>query len=100
MPFTRSHEILSIFDDPRNFLFNDKGNTIENVKVICPEITISVQNIRIRALIDTGSKLTCLATEFYEKHENSFSKCPKLPLTGIQAIGFDGNKSGKLKLQL
>lgn len=93
--------INSIFEDPRDYLFDENLRVSSNVMEFqCPEIEIKVQNIEIKALIDTGSKISCISEDFYRKNSSCFVNCPKLPLPNLQAVGFNGKKSDKLKVQL
>ena len=93
--------INSIFEDPRDYLFDENLRVSSNVlEFQCPEIKIKVQNIEIKALIDTGSKISCISEDFYRKNSSYFVNCPKLPLPNLQAVGFNGKKSDKLKVQL
>ena len=92
--------INTIFEDPREFLNEIDGKTIKREKTKCPHIQFKIENIKIQGLIDTGSLVTCLSEDFYNRNKNQFKNCPKFPLVGIQAIGFNGSKSNKLKLQL
>ncbi|OXU21392.1 hypothetical protein TSAR_014800 [Trichomalopsis sarcophagae] len=66
---------------------------------LCPEIQIKIGSVPTTALLDTGSKLTCVSSEFYERYIHEFKDYPTFPLTGIKAIGFIGEKSISLKKQ-
>ena len=92
--------ILSIFDNPKDFLLEEDKNQNNNKLIKCPEINIKINNIETTALIDTGSRVSCISEDFYRNNIEAFKDSPKLPLTGIQAIGFNGAKSNKLKIQI
>ena len=49
------------------------------------------------ALIDTGSKITCISEAVYDKNIEVLKNCPTLPLANLQASGFTGEKSVRLK---
>uniref|UniRef100_A0ABD2X8G7 Reverse transcriptase domain-containing protein n=1 Tax=Trichogramma kaykai TaxID=54128 RepID=A0ABD2X8G7_9HYME len=66
----------------------------------CPRITAFIESTPINALIDTGSKVTCLSEEFYESQVDTFKYNAKLPLTSIYMRGFTGEKSQRVKLQI
>ena len=51
------------------------------------------------ALIDTGSRITCISENIYNKYFNHFKTCASFPLVGVQASGFTGEKSVRLKKQ-
>jgi len=91
---------LSIFDDPREFLKEATSSDKEIGRVNCPELSIDIQGVPVTALVDTGSQVTCLSAKFYNEHIQVFRQCPKLPLTGVQATGFCGEKSSILKFQI
>ena len=59
-----------------------------------------LENIKSICLIDTGSAISCISESFYEQNLNAFTKCPKLPLTNTQVVGFNNSKSSRLKIQL
>ena len=41
-----------------------------------------------------------MSTIFYERNYEFFKECPTSPLTNVEAIGFSGQKSRKIKKQL
>ena len=92
--------INSIFEDPRDFLTEEKIATTNNLNYQCPQIKIMIENIKVEALIDTGSKISGISESLYNKHKTEFKKCEKLPLPNLTAIGFTGEKSQKLKIQI
>lgn len=58
--------IASIFDFPRADLLNDGDEPIlVKGQIKCPEIEIEFEVINVNALIDTGSKITCVSREFF-----------------------------------
>lgn len=92
--------IRSIFEDPREHVFDSDISHTSAPDFQCPEIEIKIENVKLKVLIDTGSKISCVSEAFYQKHMSQFSKCPKIPLPSIVAIGFNGKKSEKLRLQI
>lgn len=93
-------EINSIFEDPRDSVFDEEKICSNIIDFQRPEICIKIQDIKVNILIDTGSKISCVSENFYKKHKNNFIKCPTIPLPNIQATGFDRKKSDKLKIQI
>lgn len=52
-------KINLILEDLRDYLFHENLRVSSNVlEFQCPEIEMKVQNIDIKALIDTGSKIS------------------------------------------
>ena len=98
--FDTDLNITTIFEDPRDFLSEEKKATSNEIKFQCPEIKIRIENIKTSALIDTGSKISGISERFYNKHKGQFKKCEKLPLPNLTAVGFTGEKSQKLKIQI
>ena len=45
---------------------------------VCPEIDILIQNRPVNALIDAGSKITCISESTYDKYIEVFRTCPTL----------------------
>ena len=66
----------------------------------CPEINIKIENIEVKALIDTGSEITCISEEFYYANAQAFKTRPMLPISGKFIKGATGAKSSRLKLQV
>lgn len=81
------------------FKENSDFSSSEVLDYFCPEIDIRMNGIKIKALVDTGSKLTCVSEKFYDLHKSCFIKCPTFPFVGVDITGFDGEKSKKLKTQ-
>lgn len=91
-----------IMESMRDYLLNEDNFTTAYKKPLqaqCPEILIEIGNIPIPALLDTGSKITCVSSEIYEQNVHSWKDLPTFPLTGIKAIEFTGKKSVNLKKQ-
>ena len=58
------------------------------------------RGVETESLIDTGALITCISYEFFKKHEARFAQFPQLPVANMQARGFTGEKSFRLKIQL
>lgn len=89
----------SIFEHPEQFLLEKDEGRVEILEVHCPEIPIIIEGIKIQALIDTGSKISCISDRFYNKNFSKFKKCPTLPLVTVKATGFTGEQTKALKIQ-
>ena len=66
----------------------------------CWEVSIKVEDIEVKALIDTGSEITCISEEFYYFNAKAFGTRPKLPISGKFIKGATGVKSSRIKLQV
>ena len=51
-------------------------------------------------MLDTGSEITCISQEFYEKHSNLFKSKPTFPICGKVVKGATGDKTTRLKRQV
>ena len=72
-----------------------------NVKTTrCPEINILLENIKEKALIDTGSEISCISEEFYLRHKEILATRPTLPISGKIIKKATGEKSTRLKTQV
>lgn len=91
--------INSIFEKPNQFLGEDSSQS-ETRDFQCPEINIKIQNVKTNALIDSGSKISAINETFYNKHKQNFNKCAILPLPGLTAVGFTGERSHRLKVKI
>ena len=86
--------INSILDDPREELLYDIQPEGLNIKTTrCPERNILLENIKVKALIDTGSEISCISEEIYATR-------PTLPISGKIIKGATGEKSTRLKFQV
>lgn len=84
-----------------------RGDLLENedMEIIralhkCPIMHFTVQNIKKKALIDTGSEVTCISETFYGYNFEGFRKCEFLPIVGINIVGATEAKPVKLKHQV
>lgn len=66
----------------------------------CPEIMITIAGIPVKTLIDTGSEITCISSEFYQCHLDELKILPKLPLAGKVIRGATGAISKRIRIQL
>ena len=64
----------------------------------CPKVSKS--KTVVKALIDTGSEITCISEEFYYANAKAFGTRPKLPISGKFIKGATGAKSSRIKLQV
>lgn len=64
-------EVCSIFRDPREQMSNNVTDRSINKNIAkCPEIYIKIEGIETRALIDTGSEITCISQKFFDNHKD------------------------------
>lgn len=54
----------------------------------------------MQGLVDTGNKMTCLSGKVFDQYAHKWKEFPALPLVGVRAIGFTGEKSMILKRQI
>lgn len=84
-----------MFQHPDEFLTNDVEDGIEMLKVYPPKKEIRFKQIRARALINTGSKISNNSGNFYDVHFPQLKLCP-IFLRSVKAVRFNrGNKSIK-----
>ena len=78
-----------------------EGST-DNLSLLrCPEPSIFIEGIKVKALLDTGSEITCISPEFYENHtKNIFKGIPTFPICGKVVKGATGDKTTRLKRQI
>ena len=79
------NKINTIFENPREYLLESEKEkkTHAKNKITCPELPILIQKRPIMALIDTGSKITCISEAVYDKNIEVFKNCPTLPLANL-----------------
>lgn len=94
------YKVASILEDPRQELLYDiepEGTNVKNEK--CPEINMSIEGVKVNALIDTGSEITCISEDFYNMNIKHFENKPTLPISGKVIKGATGLKSARIKKQ-
>ena len=88
---TVKHEVNTIFNNTRDILLNEESdheNSKELKIVKCTEVALEIENCKVVALIDSGSKITCISEEVYNKYLKYFKVCASFPLGEEQASGF------------
>ena len=88
-------------DDSRQDLLHDVEGPAANQSLLrFPELTILIEGIEVKALLDSRSEITCICQEFYEKHSNVFKSKPSLPICGKVVKDATGDKTTRLKHQV
>ena len=80
-----------------------EGSAANHSLLRCPELTILIDGIEVKALLDTRSEITCIPQEFYEKHSHVFKSKkskPTLPICGKVVKDAAGDKTTRLKHQV
>lgn len=67
--------VNSIFCDPREQIeIKEADRSINKKAVKCPEIEMRIEGVLIRALIDTGSEITCISLKYYDFNPERLKK--------------------------
>ena len=66
----------------------------------CPYGTITLERITLKALLDSGSEITCISEAFYLNHGDALKNCMTLPVVGMTVSGAIGGKSVRIKKQM
>lgn len=88
-----------LFENPYNYLIEEDEIEEENQKQ-CPEVNLEIEGIKIRALIDTGSQITCISQDWYDRNQVLLNYCEKLPVVNFQIIGVTKGRPVKVKEQI
>lgn len=67
---------------------------------VAPTIEINVESVAVRALVDSGSQLTCISRNFFNKLKQINMHLPILPASCSTLIGALGDKSQKVREQV
>ena len=59
----------------REFLLKEEQEVGRNHYPECPEIICKISNLLVRALIDTGSEVTCVSSKFVDNFQ--LRNCPR-----------------------
>ena len=62
----------------REFLLKEEQEVGRNHYPECPETICKISNLLVRALIDTGSEVTCVSSMFVDNCQ--LRNCPRLPV--------------------
>ena len=92
--------VASLFENPRDSL-QAEDKVRESIPKIgsCPCLMITLAGINVKSLLDTGSQVTAISEEWYDK-QPTLKTCPTLPITGKYIIGAVGAKSARIKRQI
>jgi hypothetical protein len=63
----------------REFLLKEEQEVGRSHYPECPEIVCEISNLPVRALIYTGSEVTCVSSKFVENN-SQLHDCPRLPV--------------------
>lgn len=88
-----------IFEDPNEYL-NKEEIQPESLARKCPEIYINIEGVGTKALIDTGSQITCVSLDWYSRHEKDLKLCERLPVVNYRVKGVTGGKPVRVKEQV
>lgn len=95
--------IDTIFKDfKEELLDDDQYNNLygHNKGLVCPELTIKLNNVEVVALIDSGSQLCVISEHWYNYHKERLGKTEILSLANTTVRGAPGNKSKIIKKQV
>lgn len=92
--------ISTLFSEsPESVLLSESEVKIEKI-LSSPIIHVTVETISTKALIDSGSQITCISQEFLMVVLNKNSKLPVLNTNCITVTGALRNKSSKVRQQV
>ena len=78
-------------EGPKEHVSTRSGNT--------PHIEAVLKEIQLRALIDTGSDITCIADSVWQTLSDKMPDLPVLPVRGMSVTGAIGTKRQNITLQ-
>jgi len=67
-------------------LVDDANSSIKPKNKPCPRIICDINNKPIKFLVDTGSQISCISNEVFEKINQKGNNIPMLPLSGIKVV--------------
>jgi predicted aspartyl protease len=83
----------------REFLLTEEQEEGRSQYDECPEIICNICDLPVRALIDTGSEVTCVSSKFIENNKQ-LHNCPRLPVKNCNVQGATGAKMQKITEQI
>lgn len=61
-----------------------------------PEVDVCIGEIKLRGLIDSGSEVTCMRQECYERVKENLNQLAEIPIPSIRIAGAFGQSKGNL----
>ena len=69
-------------------------------KIKCPELNVQLNKVPVTALIDTGSQINAVSTDWYHSNKKLLGNTPVLKVTNLIIKGAVGKKSNKITQQV
>ena len=89
-------EVISKIMCDRTDLIDENIESTDRPTLIkYPELDIEIGKLNIKAMVDTGSNITCMNQELYLENKHKLGKIEELPLTGIKITTATGHKIKK-----
>ena len=88
-----------IKNDLVNTVFDEDQRTKEYIEGMRPDIYVVCEGLKIMALLDTGSDITCISEALYKEIKGLNNKIPLIPVKGFQIRGAVGQRSAKISNQ-
>lgn len=92
--------IYTLFPDLRNELMDEEEPSNNSELIKSPEIDISINNIPVNGLIDTGSAVNALSEQWYFNHQENLGHHEVLSVNNTTIISAVGNKSKRIRRQV
>lgn len=90
-------KLTTIIDESVRNSANNKEN---NNKHACPELKLRIENINVKALIDSGSEISCISESFFKDNLRVLEIKPILPVSGYSIKVATGQKTVKITKQI
>uniref|UniRef100_V5GHR5 RNA-directed DNA polymerase n=1 Tax=Anoplophora glabripennis TaxID=217634 RepID=V5GHR5_ANOGL len=71
-----------------------------NVRKIVPVLNVKIESFLTTVLVDSGSQLTCVSQDYFDKILKIRSDVPTLPVNGVTVFGAIQNKGQQIKQQV
>lgn len=89
-----------IEDRNLNTVFDEDQREREYFQGMRPDIPVTCEGHKIIALLDTGSDITCISEDLFNKLKSLNEKLPVIPVKGFQIRGAVGQRSSKINSQV
>ncbi|KAJ2937346.1 hypothetical protein O0L34_g19229 [Tuta absoluta] len=90
----------AVIDNQINTVFDEDQKVRELMSTSRPDIMVNCEGLEVRAMVDSGSDVTCINEDFFKEFMSKNDKLPMIPVKGFQVRGAVGQRSSKVNRQI
>lgn len=90
----------TLFPSLRDELLLQEDVNIVTSKIKCPELVIRINDVKVNALVDSGSMINGLAEKWFNEHKHKLGNFETLSMNNTVIVSAVGNKSRHIRKQI